>query len=181
MTTRHLPTLAATTLILMLTGIFAAACVSKQTLRTTALDDSAWQSAQWISVADAPVVSGPIDDHQNGRAADGASWFVSDVKNDQRIVQARWMTTALGVYELYVNGRPVGEEVLKPGFTHHAKTRRSFTYDITSLINRKAGEQNQLAVQVTPGWWADKIVTQMCFPWSSRTDLCRRHAPFSWH
>ena len=159
MTTRHLPTLAATALILILTGIFAAACVSKQTLRTTALDDSAWQSAQWISVADAPVVSGPIDDHQNGRAADGASWFVSDVKNDQRIVQARWMTTALGVYELYVNGRPVGEEVLKPGFTHPAKTRRSFTYDITALINRKAGEQNQLAVQVTPGWWADKIVT----------------------
>ena len=158
MTTRHLPTLAA---VLILT--LAVACASKenlqQTLRITALDDSAWQSAQWISVADAPVVSGPVDDHQNGRAADGASWFVSDVDNEKRIVQARWMTTALGVYELYVNGRPVGEEVLKPGFTHHAKTRRSFTYDITPLIRRKAGEQNQLAVQVTPGWWADKIVT----------------------
>ena len=158
MTTRHLPTLAA---VLILT--LAVACASKenlqQALRITALDDSAWQSAQWISVADAPVVSGPVDDHQNGRAADGASWFVSDVNNEKRIVQARWMTTALGVYELYVNGRPVGEEVLKPGFTHHAKTRRSFTYDITPLIRRKAGEQNQLAVQVTPGWWADKIVT----------------------
>ena len=158
MTTRHLPTLAA---VLILT--LAVACASKenlqQALRITALDDSAWQSAQWISVADAPVVSGPVDDHQNGRAADGASWFVSDVNNEKRIVQARWMTTALGVYELYVNGRPVGEEVLKPGFTHPAKTRRSFTYDITALINRKAGEQNQLAVQVTPGWWADKIVT----------------------
>ena len=158
MTTRHLPTLVAV-LILAL----AVACASKenlqQTLRISALDDSAWQSAQWISVTDAPVVSGSVDDHQNGRAADGASWFVSDVNNEKRIVQARWMTTALGVYELYVNGRPVGEEVLKPGFTHHAKTRRSFTYDITPLIRRKAGEQNQLAVQVTPGWWADKIVT----------------------
>ena len=142
MTTRHLPTLAA---VLILT--LAVACASKenlqQALRITALDDSAWQSAQWISVADAPVVSGPVDDHQNGRAADGASWFVSDVNNEKRIVQARWMTTALGVYELYVNGRPVGEEVLKPGFTHHAKTRRSFTYDITPLIRRKAGDRRR--------------------------------------
>ena len=87
MTTRHLPTLAA---VLILT--LAVACASKenlqQALRITALDDSAWQSAQWISVADAPVVSGPVDDHQNGRAADGASWFVSDVNNEKRIVQA---------------------------------------------------------------------------------------------
>lgn len=120
-----------------------------------ALDSSAWESAKWISVADAPVVRG----RNNGRAADGASWFVSTVKNDGKVTSAKWMTTGLGVYQLYLNGTPVGEEVLKPGFTHVLKTRRSFTYDITDAFKCNAGAENQLSAQVTPGWWADKIVT----------------------
>ena len=69
------------------------------------------------------------------------------------------MTTGLGVYELYLNGQVVGEEILKPGFTHYGKTKRSFTYDVTDAINSASGAENVLAVQVTPGWWADKIIT----------------------
>ena len=69
------------------------------------------------------------------------------------------MTAGLGVYELYVNGKPVGEEFLKPGFTHYAKTKRSFTYDITDIIRTKPNAENMLSVQVTPGWWGDKIIT----------------------
>ena len=117
------------------------------------------QDAQWISVADAPVVTGTVTDNENNRAADGASWFLSTVKNEGRVVKAEWTTTALGTYEIYVNGQLVGDEVLKPGFTHPQKTRRSFTYDITRLMNCKRGRENVLAAQVTPGWWADKIVT----------------------
>jgi alpha-L-rhamnosidase len=139
-----------------------AACKSTSSVhRTDALDDAVWNSSVWISVADCPVVSGPVNDQENGRAADGASWFLSTLKNESRVVQAKWMTTGLGVYELYVNGRPIGEEVLKPGFTHREKTKRSFTYDITSVFRTSADAENELAVQVTPGWWADKIVT----PW----------------
>ena len=73
-----------------------------------ALDDSAWTDAQWISVADAPVVTGGVNDTENGRSADGASWFVRDFTNEGKVVKARWMTTALGVYQLYVNGDVVG-------------------------------------------------------------------------
>jgi len=69
------------------------------------------------------------------------------------------MTAGLGVYELYVNGQPVGDEILKPGFTHYAKTKRSYTYDITPMLERKGGAENTLSVQVTPGWWGDKIIT----------------------
>ena len=123
--------------------------------RTDALEASAWNESKWISAVDAPVVKG----HNNGRAADGASWFVSTVKNEQKIVSAKWMTAGLGVYELYVNGKPVGGEFLKPGFTHYAKTKRSFTYDITDIIRTKPNAENMLSVQVTPGWWGDKIIT----------------------
>ena len=124
---------------------------------TSPLSDGAWDSSVWLSVVDAPVVTGTVND--GARAADGANWFVSDVRNEKKVVSAKWMTAGLGVYDLYINGKLVGAEVLKPGFTHPFKTKRSYTYDVTKLMQTKAGAVNQLAVQVTPGWWADKIVT----------------------
>ena len=123
------------------------------------LDNSAWEVSQWISAADAPVVEGIIED-DNCRAADGASWFVSTAVNGKKVAQAKWMTTSLGVHEIYVNGQRVGDEFLKPGFTHYLKTKVAFTYDVTSLFDCKAGASNTLSAQVTPGWWADKIVTE---------------------
>ncbi|MGN0214402.1 MAG: family 78 glycoside hydrolase catalytic domain [Muribaculaceae bacterium] len=122
-----------------------------------ALPDSAWNSSQWISVANAPEVEGVVQD--GTRAADGASWFVTTLKNDAEVVSAKWMTTGLGVYDLYINGKLIGDEVLKPGFTHPFKTKRSFTYDVTAAIATDADAQNVFSAQVTPGWWADKIVT----------------------
>lgn len=143
--------------------VFAFGCGTKTTSeagkRAEALDASAWNASIWISAANAPVVTGKIDDHKNGRAADGASWFVSTLKNEQKVVSAKWMTAGLGVYELYVNGKVIGKEILKPGFTHYAKTKRSFTYDITDAFVTKANGENMLSVQVTPGWWGDKIIT----------------------
>ncbi len=130
-----------------------------EALLTAPLDDNVWSLSEWISAVDAPVVTGKVEDNVNNRAADGASWFLSKVKNEKRVVKAIWQTTGLGIYYLYVNGQAVGKEILKPGFTHFAKTKRSFNYDITSLLNQKAKAENVLSVQVTPGWWGDKIVT----------------------
>ena len=151
------------------TTIFAAvaglslltACTSSHYVgeRTSAIANNAWNSAQWLSAANANVVKGQINDNSNACSADGATWLTTTVKNEQKVVRARWMTASLGVMDLYVNGQPVGEEILRPGFTHPFKTKRSFTYDITKGIVRKAGGENKFAVQVTPGWWADKIVT----------------------
>ena len=80
--------------------------------RADALDASAWESSQWISAVDAPVVTGKTGDMQNNRAADGSSWFVSTIKNEQKVASAKWMTTGLGVYEIYVNGKAIGQEFM---------------------------------------------------------------------
>ncbi len=124
---------------------------------TEALENTSWDVSEWISVVDAPVVTGTVVD--GTRAADGANWFVSTLKNEKKVVSAKWMTSGLGVYELHVNGVTVGKEILKPGFTHYEKTKRSFTYDITDMLDTKEGAENVLSAQVTPGWWADKIIT----------------------
>ena len=124
--------------------------------RTEPLDESAWEVSKWISVVDAPIapkVEGVA------RAADGANWFLSTLKNEKRVVSAKWMTVSLGVNELYVNGKRVGNDFLKPGFTSPTKTKISFTYDITDAFQTKAGAENTLSAQVTPGWWADRIVS----------------------
>ena len=128
-------------LVLMAALLALTGCVKEKEKysMTEALDNSAWDASQWISVVDAPVVQGVVWEPGNWRAADGANWFVTTVKNKMKISKAIWMTTALGVYELYVNGEPVGDEVLKPGFTHYAKTKRSFTYDITPMLETRSG------------------------------------------
>ncbi len=121
------------------------------------LDASAWASSAWIAAADAPVMSEEVTSYS--RSADGASWFVAPVKNEGRVVSAKWMTTGLGVYDIFVNGETVGREILKPGYTHYEKTKISFTYDVTPLMDTKKGAENMFAAQSTPGWWADKIIT----------------------
>ena len=124
---------------------------------TDPLDNSAWNVSQWISVVDAPIAKGPALDGY--KSAPGSNWFLSTVTNEKKVTKAVWMTAGLGVYDLFVNSQLVGKEVLKPGFTHYAKTKRSFTYDITDMFQKNPGEENVLSVQVTPGWWADKIIT----------------------
>ena len=148
-----------TNLAVAMAAIVMVGCCNNQSpqvgTRIDALDAEAWSASKWISAVDAPIVT----DYNDGRAADGASWFVSTITNEQKVTSAKLMATSLGVFEVYVNGKPIGGEFLKPGFTHVLKTRRSFTYDITDAFTTKSGGQNTLSAQVTPGWWADKIVT----------------------
>ncbi len=125
--------------------------------RVAALDAKAWAASEWISFAGAKVAAG--DDYwRHQRAADGTAYFMKKAVNPKKIVKATWMTSGLGVYEAYVNGKRVGDDFLKPGFTHVEKTRRSFTYDVTDLVNRDAGAENMFSAAVSSGWWRDKIV-----------------------
>ena len=48
--------------------------------RTAPLDSALWAKSEWISVADAPVVTGRVEGN-NQRADDGASSFTTDIRN----------------------------------------------------------------------------------------------------
>ncbi len=148
----------ASALLMVVAGCVDSAVVGT---RSEALEGNAWEQSQWISAVDAPVITDVVNGQEgHRRAADGASWFLSTVTNPGKVVSARWMTTALGIYQLYLNGKPVGTDALKPGFTHPQKTRISYTYDITEAFKKAAGARNILSAQVTPGWWADRVVTR---------------------
>ena len=140
-------------------ALFIAGCdITPSGKRVAALDDALWGVSSWISVPNQKIESFSGAVHGAQRAASGTSWFVRKLENASSVKKATWMTAGLGVYELYVNGKAVGEDFLKPGFTHNEKTKYSFTYDVTDLIKNGAGESNFFAAEVSAGWWRDKIV-----------------------
>ena len=59
--------------------------------------------------------------------------------------------TARGVYELYVNGRRVGDYVLAPGWTDYRERIQSQTYDVTGMLG--TGE-NVIGGILGDGWYA---------------------------
>ena len=132
-------------------------CSCELSPRTEALGDEAWSMSEWISVRDAKVAGEA--EKRDQRAADGTSWFFTRVLNANEVVQAKWMVSGLGTFDVFVNGKRVGSDFLKPGFTHNEKTKYAFTYDVTKLMNAGKDESNALAAEVSAGWWRDKIAS----------------------
>lgn len=65
-------------------------------------------------------------------------------------IQRAWLnTTALGVYELTLNGEKVGEDYFAPGFTSYDHQIQYQTYEITKMIR-----QENIFIAVVAGGWA---------------------------
>jgi alpha-L-rhamnosidase len=73
---------------------------------------------------------------------------------DMPIVKARVYATALGLYELRINGRRVGDHVLAPDWTDYRKRVRYQVYDVASLL--KQGD-NAVAALLGNGWYCGHI------------------------
>ncbi|MFF5314750.1 family 78 glycoside hydrolase catalytic domain [Streptomyces massasporeus] len=72
----------------------------------------------------------------------------------KKVASARVYASALGIYALEINGRPVGDQVLAPGWTDYHKRIQSQTYDVTRLLNRG---DNAIGASLANGWWAGKV------------------------
>ena len=77
--------------------------------------------------------------------------FNSEVK---KIAKARLYVTARGIYEMYINGKRVGNDYFNPGLTQYNKTHLYQTYDVSDLI--KAGK-NAMGAMLGEGWWSGNI------------------------
>jgi alpha-L-rhamnosidase len=69
---------------------------------------------------------------------------------DGEVSHARLYVTALGVADSTVNGLPVSEDVLAPGWTSYAHRLAYDTYDVTALLQRG---DNELSGVVGDGWY----------------------------
>ncbi|MCT9075654.1 alpha-L-rhamnosidase [Streptomyces fulvoviolaceus] len=70
------------------------------------------------------------------------------------IASARLYVTALGVFQPELNGRPVGEDMLAPGWSSYHHRLRCLTYDVTGLL--RDGE-NVLGAQLGEGWYSGRL------------------------
>ena len=102
---------------------------------------------------------------------DGAV-FERSFANRADVRRAVWRTTAQGVYEAYLNGKRVGNDFLKPGFTESGKCRHVYSYDVTEMLRRGKGEDNHLSATVTPGWWCDAMMQSAAgTPWQTGEEV----------
>ena len=137
-----------------------------------AADD--WKDSEWIAVTNAVTeVSEEVRRHR--RAMPGAACFAKRLRNAQRVKEAWWTVTGQGVFQAYVNGKPL-PGFLKPGFDHVLKTRHSFTLDVTGLMNRELAASNVFSAIVTAGWWRDKVTDYRGKESAFRAQLVVRYA-----
>jgi alpha-L-rhamnosidase len=69
--------------------------------------------------------------------------------------KARLYVSALGLYEMEINGRRVGEDFFTPGWTDYNIRIQYQSYDVTSLLNE--GE-NAICGILGDGWYCGYLV-----------------------
>jgi alpha-L-rhamnosidase len=111
---------------------------------TGLLEKSEWQPAQWIA-------GGLV----GGKRVDVPLPYLRRVFTLDNVPEnVRLNITALGLYQVYINGVRVGEDELTPGWTDYTKRVQYQTYEVSSLL--RTGE-NVIAAVLGDGWYCGHI------------------------
>jgi alpha-L-rhamnosidase len=106
------------------------------------LSPNEWK-ASWISMGSEKV----------GKGSKPCQYFRKDFAATKTIISARVYVTSQGIYQLFLNGKKVGDELFTPGWTSY-KTRIQYqTYDVTSMLQSK----NALSAILGDGWFRGNI------------------------
>lgn len=113
-----------------------------------------WEGAQWISLDDAECAA-PVYRKS------------FEIASGNELVSAILYTTALGVYDVFINGKRVGKEQsdgsiayeeLKPGFTEALLRKFYSTFDVTSMLGNGV---NAISAFTASGWWSGKVANNV--------------------
>jgi alpha-L-rhamnosidase len=104
-------------------------------------------SARYVSHRDeTPVFKDP-----NGHFLPAAQQYRREFRIDKPVRRATVYATALGVYELSLNGRRIGDALFAPGWTDYHQRAYYNTYDVTPMVQRGA---NAVGAWVADGWYS---------------------------
>jgi alpha-L-rhamnosidase len=114
-------------------------------------DDASWNEA----IRYAP----PVSNSEIGEL--GNPWPTGAVKSLRRtfevakpVASARVYATALGAYQLSMNGHNVGDEILAPGWTDFRERVVYQAYDVTADVQSGT---NAIAALLAPGWYSTPL------------------------
>ncbi|HJN16954.1 MAG TPA: alpha-L-rhamnosidase N-terminal domain-containing protein, partial [Armatimonadota bacterium] len=118
----------------------------------TVLTDDTWTVGDAGATVVAEYGAQPWGRHEGN---DGRSIRLRrEVEVEPNVLRARAYVTGLGLYELFINGQRVGEDVFTPGWTHYGKRVQYQTYDVTDLLKPGA---NAIGAQLGAGWFSGRI------------------------
>ena len=125
---------------------------------TGLFDKNDWSNARWIGYEEipdslllVPGVHGSGDNLGNiAKKRTTVPCFRKEFSLDKKISQAYVFVSGLGHYELYINGKKIGDRFLSPGWTDYRKTCLYNTFDVTDALTTGA---NSLGAIVGNGFY----------------------------
>ncbi|NHN31575.1 family 78 glycoside hydrolase catalytic domain [Paenibacillus sp. S3N08] len=118
---------------------------------TGLLTTAEWK-ASWITTAQL----------RNPEVEEPADLFRKAFEINGQVTKATVYATALGLYELTLNGSRVGEDLFSPGWTSYTKRLQYQTYDVTTHLQNGG---NALGMMVADGWYKGNM------GWKDRRNL----------
>ncbi|HVJ17778.1 MAG TPA: family 78 glycoside hydrolase catalytic domain [Polyangiaceae bacterium] len=109
-------------------------------------DDSAWGAADALVALGGQPWGNPGGTRPNH--------FRREFTPQKSVTRARIYATALGIYELWLNGERLGQDALAPGWTDYRKRVQVQTYDVTDLV---VDGENALGAILADGWYSGRI------------------------
>jgi alpha-L-rhamnosidase len=118
--------------------------------RDTNYDDSQWKNAlAWV-----PETGPDAEPLGHPWVPDSVKMLRHTFEVGRGIKSARLYSTALGDYEIFLNGKRVSEDLLAPGWTDYRERVLYQTYDVTSML---APGRNAIGVLLAPGWYSTPL------------------------
>ncbi len=105
-----------------------------------------WQ-AEYISYRD----DTPVFQDRDQLFLPAARQYRKTFRAARKVRRATWYATALGIYELSINGQRVGDALFAPGWTDYHQRAYFNTYDVTPLL---VEGENALGAYVADGWYS---------------------------
>ncbi|KAH8892182.1 hypothetical protein GQ53DRAFT_781399 [Thozetella sp. PMI_491] len=117
------------------------------------LDRSEWKAS---------LISGPVQDEDKPKLP----FLLRKEFTVSKKGTARLYATAHGLYEVEINGKRVGDQLLTPGWQSYKHRLHYQTYDVTSLLEEG---QNVIGAHIGEGWFATRLGSSDCRNiWGSR-------------
>jgi len=111
--------------------------------------DSAWTTVKTRLIPYGSKPWGKFDNKQ--WILPPSAYLRNDFKITKPVKHATVYASALGLYQLYLNGSPVGQDFFTPGWTDYNKRVYYNTYDVTQLLHQGG---NAIGAILADGWYA---------------------------
>ncbi|HPF52069.1 MAG TPA: glycoside hydrolase family 78 protein [Draconibacterium sp.] len=105
---------------------------------TGILNSEDW-NAKWITLPDEPESKNSLP----------VQYYRNEFDVAKTVKSARLYITSRGLYQVYLNGDKVGDQLFTPGWTSYKNRIQYQTYDVTPLL----GSKNTIAAKVGEGWY----------------------------